>query len=81
MKSIELIGIVDENHRLHIDDPISINGPNQVKVIVLIPGEGDEADEKEWIKAAAKNPAFDFLREPNEDIYTLRDGKEFCNKG
>jgi hypothetical protein len=26
---------------------------------------------------AAKNPAFDFLKEPEEDIYTPADGKPF----
>ncbi|HOU12085.1 MAG TPA: hypothetical protein PKZ84_03140 [Anaerolineae bacterium] len=35
----------------------------------------DEIDEVEWLYAAAHNPAFDFLRDPEEDIYTLADGK------
>jgi len=25
----------------------------------------------EWLRAAAANPAFDFLKGPEEDIYTL----------
>jgi len=33
--------------------------------------------EEEWLRAAAANPAFDFLREPQEDIYTLADGRPF----
>ncbi len=33
--------------------------------------------EMEWLQAAAVNPAFDFLNEPEEDIYTLADGRPF----
>ena len=34
-------------------------------------------DEREWLRAAALNPAFDFLAEPGEDIYTVQDGRPF----
>ena len=34
-------------------------------------------DEHQWIQAVANNPAFDFLKEPEEDSYTLADGKPF----
>lgn len=37
----------------------------------------DEIDEQEWLQAAANNPVFDFLKDPEEDIYTLADGKPF----
>ncbi len=37
----------------------------------------DEIDEQEWLQAAASNPVFDFLKDPEEDIYTLADGKPF----
>ncbi|BDA68721.1 hypothetical protein RIVM261_018510 [Rivularia sp. IAM M-261] len=36
-------------------------------------------EELEWLKAALQNPAFDFLRDPEEDIYTLADGKPFSD--
>ena len=39
----------------------------------------EEIDEQEWLKAAANNPVFDFLKDPEEDIYTLSDGKPFNN--
>jgi tetratricopeptide (TPR) repeat protein len=39
--------------------------------------EDGEIDEREWLRAAASNPAFDFLKDPEEDIYTLADGKPF----
>lgn len=37
----------------------------------------EEIDEQEWLQAAANNPVFDFLKDPEEDIYTLADGKPF----
>jgi len=37
----------------------------------------EEIDEDEWLHAAANNPVFDFLKDPEEDIYTLADGKPF----
>ena len=36
--------------------------------------EDGEIDEHEWLRAATSNPAFDFLKDPEEDIYTLADG-------
>lgn len=39
--------------------------------------EAGEIDESEWLRSAASNPAFDFLKDPEEDIYTLADGKPF----
>lgn len=39
--------------------------------------DDETIDEREWLQAAATNPAFDFLKDPEEDIYTLADGKPF----
>ena len=36
-----------------------------------------EWDEDEWLSAAALDPAFDSLRDPEEDIYTLTDGRPY----
>lgn len=36
-----------------------------------------ELAEYEWLKTAARSPAFDFLKAPEEDIYSLADGKSF----
>lgn len=76
MKAIETTGTVDAEHQLHLDQPIPVDGPNRVRVIILVPEDGD-IDEQSWLSAAAKNPAFDFLREKTEDIYTVNDGKPF----
>lgn len=79
MKALETTGTVDEERRLLLDEPLPIVGPSRVRVIILLTEEAD-IDEKEWLQAAA-NPAFDFLKESEEDIYTLADGKPFDDQG
>jgi hypothetical protein len=79
-KAFEVAGTIDAQRRLQLDEPLPIAGPSRVRVIILLPEEID-MDEKEWLRAAATNPAFDFLQEPEEDIYTLADGKPFHDQG
>ena len=75
LQAVELIGTIDEKGQLHLDEPISAVGQGRVRVI-LLPEEA-EIGENEWLKAAASNPVFDFLKDPAEDIYTLDDGQPF----
>ncbi|MFD2203194.1 hypothetical protein ACFSKV_16575 [Shivajiella indica] len=37
--------------------------------------EEDLNEEMEWLKMISKDPAFDFLKDKEEDIYSLYDGK------
>jgi hypothetical protein len=76
MTAIETTGTIDENRRLQIDGMMPISGPIRVRVLVLYPLV-DDWDEEEWLRAAARNPAFASLRDPAEDIYTLSDGQPF----
>jgi hypothetical protein len=76
MTAIEMTGVIDEDSRLQLDDALPIGGPVRVRVIVLWPSNGDSND-KEWLQAAARNPAFASLGESEEDIYRLGDGKPF----
>lgn len=76
LTAIELTGTVDQHHRLQLDKPLPFIGPVRVKVIVLYP-LAVEISEAEWLHAAARSPAFAYLRESSEDIYTLADGKPF----
>ncbi|MEA1864686.1 MAG: hypothetical protein U9N46_05750 [Euryarchaeota archaeon] len=46
----------------------------------LSPPEESDLNEIEWLRAAATNPAFDFLKNPQEDIYTLADGDRFVDR-
>jgi hypothetical protein len=48
----------------------------RVRVLVLCP-LSDGWDEMEWLQAAAHNPAFAFLSDSEEDLYTLADGEPF----
>jgi len=76
MTAIEMTGTVDENHRLRLDEDLPVSGPMRVRVIVLYPlAEG--ADEDEWLRAAARNPAFQDLEAPEEDLYSREDGEPF----
>lgn len=72
--AIELEGTVDKHRRLQLDDLLPIQGPKRVRVIVLY-SSLDELDEELWLKAGKQNPAFDFLKDPEEDIYSPHDGK------
>ena len=53
---------------------------HKIRVIILLQEEID-IGEKEWLKLASINNAFDFLKEPEEDIYTPSDGKPFHDQG
>jgi hypothetical protein len=80
LRALEVSGTIDEQRQLHLDTPLPVEGPSRVRVIILLPEEM-ELDEDEWLKLAATSPAFDFLRAPEEDIYTLADGKPFRDEG
>lgn len=79
MKAIEIAGHVDERHVLHLDQPLDLVGPRRVRVIVLVPD--DEVSEAAWRQAAASNPAFGFLHDAAEDIYSPTDGKPLIREG
>jgi hypothetical protein len=70
MKAIELIGLVDDQHRLHAEVPADVP-VGQVRVIVL-PVE-DEAGSL-WARGIASEWSAE-LSDPHEDIYTLDDGQ------
>ena len=74
LTAIETTGTIEQNGRIVIDETFSVNAPTPVRVIVLFP-ESDDLSENEWLQAASKNEAFDFLNGPEEDIYSLIDGK------
>jgi len=79
-RAFETTGVVDAHCQIILDEPVPVWAPTRVRVIVLLPEEAD-IQEEEWLRAAAANPAFDFLREPQEDIYTMADGRPFHDQG
>jgi hypothetical protein len=80
MTAIETTGVVDAQHQLQLDAPLPIPGQSRVRVIVLVP-EAEDISEAAWTKAVAANPAFDFLKDAAEDVYTATDGKPFHDQG
>jgi hypothetical protein len=79
LRAIEVEGSIDAQRQLHLDHPLPVAAPGRVRVIILISEPGKVSDE-EWLRAAARNPAFDFLRDPAEDVYTVEDGEPFCDQ-
>jgi hypothetical protein len=71
MKAIELIGDIDDQHRLQANVPNDVPaGP--VRLIVLLPDEDDAG--AAWQQGIARAWAGE-LSDPREDIYTLEDGQ------
>jgi hypothetical protein len=79
LRAIETTGTVDERRQLHLDEPLPVGSSGKVRVIVLISEE--DAEDSEWLRAAATNPAFEFLGDAEEDVYTLDDERPFGAQG
>jgi hypothetical protein len=79
-RAIEVEGSIDEHRNLQLDSPVDVPCPSRVRVLILIPEE-DEPSESEWLRSASSNPAFAFLHDPEEDLYTLADGVPFDGEG
>jgi hypothetical protein len=71
MKTIELIGHVDEQRQLHVELPSDVK-PGPVKITVQPVTAEDE--EGAWLALINQSWAQDWS-DPREDIYTLEDGK------
>lgn len=77
MRAIEATGSVDECGRLCLDEPL-VRVAGRVRVLILYE---EEMSERDWLRAASSSPAFDFLKDPAEDIYSRADGKPFRDDG
>ncbi len=80
LRAIETTGSIDEYGQLRVDGPLPVADSGRVKVIVLLTGATDP-EEPAWSKAASSNPAFDFLNDEEEDVYTPEDGRPFVDQG
>ncbi len=74
LTAIETTGTIEQSGRITIDELLSVDAPVSVRVIVLFP-ETEDLSESEWLQAASTNEALDFLNDPEEEIYSLTDGK------
>ena len=71
MKAIQLIGDIDQQHRLHAEVPAEVP-PGPVRLIVLPPDE--DAACCAWAQAVAGEWVAE-LSDTRQDIYTLDDGE------
>ena len=53
----------------------------QTQLHAKVADRPDDLDEQTWLQAIATNPSFAFLHDPEEDIYTLEDGKPVSREG
>lgn len=76
MKAIEINSKTDKKGHLKIDYQLDKSDSN-VRLLILIDDNSDNDEEEIWIEAISSNPAFDFLMDNSEDIYSINDGEPF----
>ena len=74
MKAIEIESKTDSKGFLRMNYSLE-HKDKTVKVIIMYEENSDEDDEAEWLKSVSKNPAFDFLKDEAENIYTIENGE------
>jgi hypothetical protein len=75
MKAIELRTKTEKDGSIRISNS-GLKGGVAVRILIL--SEEDENSEgKRYLESISRNPAFDFLNDPAEDIYSKKDGKAF----
>jgi len=79
MKAIEISTRTDKQGHLKINYPLNKKDSN-VRIIILVDEkEYDRDEEKLWVDSISSNPAFDFLKDEAEDIYSLTDGSSISD--
>ena len=76
MRAIEINSKTDKKGHLKIDYQLDKSNSN-VRVLILLDDNSDTDDEKLWIDSISTNPAFNFLKDKSEDIYSINDGEPF----
>ncbi len=77
MKAIEINSKTDKAGHLKINYKLN-KSDSKVRVLILLDEDFSEKDEEAiWISSISNNPAFDFLKDSLEDIYSLKDGEPF----
>ena len=79
MKAIEIKAKTDDTGNLKLYIPLKRKN-RQVKILILFKEDDELLDnENVWLYSNSNNPSFDFLNEPEEDIYSLNDGEAVNN--
>jgi hypothetical protein len=72
MKAIEINLKTDKTGHLKINYKLD-RSENNVRILILLDEDSSEhQEEKLWMNSISKNPAFDFLNDSEEDIYSLK---------
>jgi hypothetical protein len=72
LTAIETTGTININHQLILDEALPISEKSRVRVIVLFDENSNDINEKDWLKSASRNQAFDFLNNETEDLHFSR---------
>jgi len=73
MRAIEINSRTDERGHLKIDCQLD-RQDSDVRVLILV-DDGPGEEEQLWMASISKNPAFAFLADPLEDVYSPEDGE------
>lgn len=75
LRAIETQGRVVDTRHIETDAELPVG--RQVRVVILLPPGEEDLSDSNWLAAAANNPAFAFLADDAEDIYSREDGEPF----
>ena len=78
MKAIEVKAKTDDQGHLKINVPLQKNN-QEVRLIILLYEDDEETEANNWLQFNSQNPSFDFLNEPEEDVYSVNDGEPLKN--
>ena len=74
MRAIEIVSKTDKTGLLKINYKLDKSESN-VRVLILLDDDNEQEDEKLWMRSISRNPAFNFLNDPAEEIYSSNDGE------
>ena len=77
MKAIEINSKTDKTGHLKINYKLDKSESNVRILILLDEDSSEQEEEKLWMNSISKNPAFDFLYDSMEGIYSLKVGEPF----
>jgi hypothetical protein len=77
MKAIEINSRTDKTGYLKINYKLN-RSDSKVRVLILLDDDSSDIDEEAiWMNSISNNPAFNFLKDSAEDVYSLEDGQPF----
>lgn len=74
MQAAEALWHINSDGYLQINTLLPLK-EGDVKVIIMYAEKEEMTEEQLWIRSISNNPAFDFLKDMEEDIYYIDDGK------